>query len=206
MKQQKKRPKTVTKSALRQFCQAAQAVGLLDLNKALVLSARKGQADVVQVLLDGGADVHFGADTALWNASACGHTETARVLLVNGANINPHCDGYSEGGRTSPLFAAACAGQEKTVKFLLESGADVHVENDLPLVCAAQYYWPRVVQALLDGGADVHARNDFAVKAALGVARVNSVSKWRSSATQKDIKDTLTVLRAAGAIVPVNYL
>lgn len=193
------------KAALRAFCAAAQAVGLLDLNEALVAASKKGQAERVQALIDGGADAHFKMGSALWHAVEHDHIETAKVLLANGANINceereDYYEGEPRNGGISPLFAAIKFGSFEAVKFLVENGADVKVLDSLPLMCAVHLRRPDVIKLLLDNGADVHAKNDRTArmiqgKDGLDIPRVQPP-------TEKDCEDTERILRSAGAKFP----
>jgi ankyrin repeat protein len=50
------------------------------------------------------------------------------------------------------------------IKFLVNNGADVHVDNEACLRYAAYKGNTEIVKFLLDNGADVHAENDHALK------------------------------------------
>jgi len=41
---------------------------------------------IATLLLDRGADVHYGADCALWSVARNGHLQTATLLLDRGAD------------------------------------------------------------------------------------------------------------------------
>ena len=84
----------------------------------LFFAAAKGQTDVVRALVSAGADVNTQRNdgrSALSIASEEGHTEVAKMLLDNGAQI----------GRT-PLFFAAANGDIEVVRALVSAGADVN--------------------------------------------------------------------------------
>lgn len=97
----------------------------------LATAAYQGQTDVVQNLLNRGADVNersgcgLGWDpnvTALTCAAHGGHMETVKVLVENGADVNARSnDGWT------PLISAAYEGHVDVAKFLIEKGADVDV-------------------------------------------------------------------------------
>ena len=52
-----------------------------DLNTRLMNAARGGHAEIVQELIDGGADVHADDDAAVRAAARGGHAEVLRALL-----------------------------------------------------------------------------------------------------------------------------
>jgi len=63
-----------------------------------------------------------------------------------------------------PLRKAARYGHLEVVKYLLEQGADLHVDNDYPLRKAARYGHLEVVKYLLEQGADLHVDNDYPLR------------------------------------------
>jgi ankyrin repeat protein len=64
--------------------------------------------------------------------------------------------------KDNALQLAARHGHARTVKALLEAGADVHADDDLALRIAAWWGRTDTVKALLEAGADAHARDDQA--------------------------------------------
>ncbi len=72
----------------------------------------------------------------------------------------------SDTGWISPIcLKAACInGRVKTVKFLIENGADIHANNDKPLYYACKYGYINIVELLIGHGANVHANFDAALK------------------------------------------
>lgn len=95
----------------------------------LQIAARNGHIEVVQLLLEAGADVNHSAArlgvTALQAAVVGGHVEIARKLIEAGADVNaedfyvPHDPVFYR----SALDEAACQGREDLVKLLLQHGA-----------------------------------------------------------------------------------
>jgi ankyrin repeat protein len=62
------------------------------------------------------------------------------------------------------LSKAAEEGNLKTVKFLVENGANIHCNNEAPLHYAVKNGHLKTVKYLVEQGADIHARNDYAVR------------------------------------------
>lgn len=160
--------KQLSKARLQEFCEVAAATGLLDLNKAMIEAARKGQTEIVEALLDGGADVHasvskgtdgtlfFPEDEAICRASEGGQAETVRVLLAHGANVHAMDRGAH---KDFPLRLAAASGDVHTVQALLQAGANVHASStggirDRALLRAAWSGYADIVDVLLQAGAD----------------------------------------------------
>jgi ankyrin repeat protein len=96
----------------------------------LGLAAFFGKLEIVQYLLDHGADVNLAAKnsarvTALHGAVTRGAAEIVEFLLDHGANPNA----LQESG-FAPLHSAAAAGQEAIARLLVEHGADVSPRSD----------------------------------------------------------------------------
>ena len=84
----------------------------------LALASYLGVKQVVQMLLDEGANVNLqGGEygTALQAASAGGHSEVVQMLLDNGADVNLQSGKYG-----TALHAASGNGHEAVVQLLLE--------------------------------------------------------------------------------------
>lgn len=79
------------------------------LNENLNDAAYKGHADILQLLIDYGAN---DLNQATWTSALRGHSECLRVLLRNGANE-----------LEEPLNGAAMKGHTECLKILLDSGA-----------------------------------------------------------------------------------
>ncbi|MEM9091100.1 MAG: ankyrin repeat domain-containing protein [Cyanobacteria bacterium P01_F01_bin.53] len=88
----------------------------------LVTAAEKGHVEIVQILINAGANVNTGYERlALHVAAEHGHLNTAQLLLNSGAYIHS----TEEGGRTA-LIAAASAGQLALVQLLVTKGANLN--------------------------------------------------------------------------------
>ena len=62
------------------------------LTSAFVVAARDGQTEIVELLLEAGADVHAWEDVALRLAADGGHVETIQALLEAGADVHAEND------------------------------------------------------------------------------------------------------------------
>ncbi|CAG9861786.1 unnamed protein product [Phyllotreta striolata] len=137
---------------------------------ALHVAARLGQAQVVKVLLENGANADQ-ADVDGWTplraAAWGGHTEVVELLVQHGCAL----DSVDAEHRTA-LRAAAWSGHEEIVKILLRRGADANStdhEGRTALIAAAYMGHSDIVEHLLNAGADVdHADADG--RTALSVA------------------------------------
>ena len=125
--------------------------GMVDVNNvdrsyhstALIEAVKRGQKEMVKLLLHAGADPNkadrFGKTPlhlAIWEI------EVVKVLLDAGAEA----DRVDVGGYT-PLHVAACCSDKHVVKLLMERGADPTKTND--------YGWDALALAAMNGHKDV---------------------------------------------------
>ena len=137
-------------------CLATDKYGETALHKA----ARRGKVDVVQALLDAGADYSIKAEddkwTALHYAANSGHTDIVKLLLDRGADHSP---GDIDG--ETPLYRAALDGHSEVVQMLINAGAECCVkapsDDWTPLHHAANWGHLDTVKILLDNGAECMA-------------------------------------------------
>ncbi|KAM3862137.1 uncharacterized protein ankrd50l [Diretmus argenteus] len=127
----------------------------------LLLAAYEGHEDIVELLLEAGADVDetagpdasapaAAAVTPLLAAAAMGHIRTVGRLLFWGAAV----DGIDGEGRTA-LSLAAARGSVESVRALLDRGLDENHKDDLgwtPLHAAACEGYRAVCAALTEQG------------------------------------------------------
>ena len=64
--------------------------GAGELEEPLYHAAGNGFTAIAALLLDHGADVHYGDDDVLWYTAHAGHLETATLLLQRGATAHNH--------------------------------------------------------------------------------------------------------------------
>jgi ankyrin repeat protein len=120
-------------------------------NEAVISAAQGNHMDVVQFLLEKGADIRDQEDLALIYASENGHYEMVSFLLKE-KKANPKA-------RDSKALSHACAfNYTLLIDLLLEYGADVKDENNLPILKACFYGHLNIVKHLIHKGADPHAR------------------------------------------------
>lgn len=126
---------------------------------ALYWASLQGYIDIVQLLIDGGADTNAlgknGHYHSLHAVSITGNTEIAQLLLSNGADVN------LQGTDMSPLHIASSQGHLELVRLLIDNGANVNAQDRLrrtPLPSALTNGHLGIAKLLLENGADVNAR------------------------------------------------
>jgi ankyrin repeat protein len=141
---------------------------------ALMAAAkRNGNADLVRLLLEKGADVKATGDTTLIEAAQSGDVEIMRLLIESGANVNCIDPRVGE----TPLHSAAVSDNVEAVRLLLAKGAnpnaavkkmtrviggsilDMGIGKQTPLMLAAPTGSPELIRALIDAGANVNAQD-----------------------------------------------
>ncbi|EED22542.1 Pfs, NACHT and Ankyrin domain protein, partial [Talaromyces stipitatus ATCC 10500] len=126
---------------------------------ALQWACEQGRLEIVQLLLEKGADVNAkggGYGNALQAAAERGHLKIVQLLLEKGADVNAQGGGYG-----NALQDAAEGGHLDIVQLLLEKGADINAQGGYygnALQAAAEGGHLEIVQLLLQKGADVNAQ------------------------------------------------
>ncbi len=143
----------------------------------MTVAAEHGDLPIMQALVRAGGDVESAngeGQTLLMAVARTGRTDTARLLLDKGANVNAK---EQWGGQTALMWAAAQQ-QPAMIRLLLKRGADVNARGKAqdwprwvtseprikiletggftPLLYAAREGCKDCVTALLDGGADIN--------------------------------------------------
>lgn len=143
------------------------------LDTPLILACRKGNFELVKLIVDGGAYIDFsvhprhGINTAMTTAARAGNIEIMSYLIQKGGKVNEQMklNYKSKTTNETPLTVAVDSGNMEMVKFLISKGAFVNAEiykenrHLTPLIIAIQKRNVEMVKFLLAHGADKSLRN-----------------------------------------------
>jgi ankyrin repeat protein len=158
----------------------------------LVTAARLGDVQIINLLLDAGADVNRGLQTItpLMYASYFGHLEAGRILISRGANAKTEGKTPDRvASKVSAIYYAAARGDIEFAKLLWESGVPAMDKNATLLVQAARRNDVPTIQQLLSAGVDVNGLDPLTRERAVDMAAQNGNA------------DASAALAAAGAVV-----
>ncbi len=127
---------------------------------ALCIAADRGDLEMIQFLLDEGADIEAKYDgfTALMLATRKGSADIVKLLLERGAD--PNEPGLAS-SRALHFALGTGTGTEEIVELLLSHGAEVDCRDSMdvtPLLDAASRGYDGIIPLLLARGADMNAR------------------------------------------------
>ena len=141
-------------------------------------AARKGDTDLIEKLLENGADIEEAEgkfnDTPLHLAARAGHESTVECLLNRGANIEA-----KEACGCTALIMAACQGQRSIVEFLLDRGANIEAKEEYGCTALIMATWQgqrSIIEFLLDRGANIEAKGEDGYTALSEAARAGHES------------------------------
>lgn len=120
-------------------------------------AAAKGAIEIIQELVQSGADVRLRDSQALTWAAMHGHVEVMHYLVEQGADKK---------ALTDKTLAVACVrGAEKAIRYMVEElSVDANGDDESPLRHAVIENNPDIVHYLLtQGRANVHFDDDFAL-------------------------------------------
>lgn len=129
-------------------------------DSALILAASRDSKDVLQTLIDHGANINgrnYRHETALLTAADHSSAEIVQVLLEHGADVHDQ-DRYG----TTPLHSAVARADEEIVRMILEYGADVNAQNSYGTTAlhrAAERADKEIVRVILEHGADINIQD-----------------------------------------------
>lgn len=112
--------------------------------------------------LDEGADPNgksmdgYTHGSPLFHTSKFGYIDMSAYLIIKGADVN-YAEAGAEGMGATPLHAACANRRPRTVKLLLENGADPNVKDDdgvTPLMIARALGFTDIITMLTDAGAE----------------------------------------------------
>lgn len=134
-------------------------------NTALMFAALSGQANIVKLLIDNGADDYYTLLLALQNK----HFSVAKLLIDNGVDVNTqeNCTVMTA------LQYAVWWDHTETIKLLIEKGADVNATDESgnsALMYAASKHNTDTVRLLLEKGAAPNPDDYNGATALMGAA------------------------------------
>jgi ankyrin repeat protein len=163
-------------------------------NTALIIASRCNNNEIVDLLIDNGADVnktnhHY--DTALTWAVYNGNFLITSTLINAGANTNV---AYENGD--TPLITAIKRGFVDIVKLLLNTNCNVNQSNkdkQTPLAIAANFNKKEIVKLLIDKGAELNNvdenNNDTVLNWAVFLGYTDIVELLLNADANPDIPD-----------------
>ena len=143
-------------------------------NTALTLACFQGRHEVVQLLLEHGANIEHRAKTGLtplMEAASGGYVEVGKILIHHDAEVNAQPVPLS---RDTTLNIAADKGHAAFVQLLLENGAAVDVKNKKgcsPLWLASYGGHLDVVKLLVNADADANSDDNRKISCLMAAFR-----------------------------------
>ena len=197
-------------------------------SEILMTAARSGNADIVRMLAERGADVNARessrGETALMWAAASNRPEAARVLIERGADVNARSNTLDfpkdrfglEGvvtilprGHWTPLMYAAREGSLEAARVLADAKTDLNAadpDNTTALVLAIMNGHFDTAALLVEKGADPNIADTAGMAALFAAVDMNTLGEIygrppRKSTGKLTALDLLPILLEHGAVV-----
>jgi ankyrin repeat protein len=166
------------------------------INRKLIQASFAGRATDVQVLFADEDSKNLEQEyinTSLRLASVRGNTDTVRILLDNGADVNSTT---ARGGTALMWAAGSSMNPSDTVRVLLRAGADIHVRSEngrTALIDAAARGNGEIAEILLVAGAEVNGKDEQGITALMTAAAhghldcVSTLLKYGASTDAVDL-------------------
>ena len=130
---------------------------------ALLLATRRGDNQIIKLLLDEGVDFEVTANKLAWIHAF--EKEDSKIILLfidGGSDVNQEIQ--FQHGMTNPLHLSAQLGHQEVVRALIGAGADVNAkrknDGNTPLHISAFDGHLEVVRALIEARAEVNAKTN----------------------------------------------
>ncbi len=163
-------------------------------NTPLHLAALNGNKDIVEFLIDNGADINLGDNEnspPIVNAAIAPHFDIVKLMLDRGASPSL----VDDNGMT-PLHFAAIGGDPRIAELFLSRGTDANATNRnglSPAIYAAYRGKVDVLKLLEDNGVDLHQTTGGGTSLLHGAANNGSVETCEfliSKGIDPDVADT----------------
>jgi ankyrin repeat protein len=204
---------------------------------ALRWASRNGHLEIVKYLVDNGANIHAVNNYSLTAASDNGHLEVVKYLtakssenfrcyealhyacennhveivkyLIEREINNDASENYVDGLFSYyPFIGKLKSGHIDFFNFLIEKGADIHVNNDILIIWASKDGHLELVNFLIEKGINIHADNDNALRKACENGHLETVKLLveKGADIHADSNDALSKACENGRLETVKYL
>jgi len=116
-------------------------------NSAIIYAADNGNLKTVKYLVKRGADVTANDNCAIWYAARHGHLDVVKFLAEHGADVSAR--------KNFIVYDAICNGHIEVVKYLVERGANITDINSA-IVSASEYGHLEVIKYLIEHDANIN--------------------------------------------------
>ena len=109
---------------------ASSRAGICTNQRVLCRIVKYGRLDIINFLIENGANVHANNDLALRYSARKGYLDIVKILVENGANVHSFDD--------TALGLSAKNEHLDVVKYLVEHGANIFTDDDFALKLSAE--------------------------------------------------------------------